>query len=332
MRRMAPVMKLVSNVAIPASAENNFCNPLKTPRCSSDSAPDSLPRETQVLVNSSFRSQEFSGAWEDTVGCQGSAITASEVHRISNRASSISSEEDHGVRHVRCLRHQYERLFADNWRDMLRLFFRVTRLSVQDDILRSDAQVLGESGHGFGRQGRSAGCRAPGNDEFTAVQRLADPNPFDKAHDRIVVELQLNRAARVVGKTTPEDNSILCLARTNPARSRELVGAFPSLDRKNLQKIPICDVLHKYRTEMRRGRWRGARRANGSEERKRRHTKGGPSGRATGCTSEGCDLGREAEVLRQLAAGQFARATGCTTQRNLALPTASDPSLPRNKF
>jgi hypothetical protein len=35
-----------------------------------------------------------------------------------------------------------------------------------------------------------------------------------------------------------------------------------------------------------------------------------------GCTLEGCDSGRDADIDRKPARGQFACATGCTTPRN----------------
>ena len=52
---------------------------------------------------------------------------------------------------------------------------------------------------------------------------------------------------------------ILCAARSNPARSRQLVGALAGLDRKILQETQFCDVYQKYGTGSRRGRWQGGR-------------------------------------------------------------------------
>jgi len=46
-------------------------------------------------------------------------------------------------------------------------------------------------------------------------------------------------------------------ARGNPAGSRQLVGTFAGGGRKNPQEMPICNVYHRYRTQVRRGKRRG---------------------------------------------------------------------------
>ena len=80
----------------------------------------------------------------------------------------------------------------------------------------------------------------------------------------------------------PFQKGVLYAARTNPVRSRQLRGALAGLDRKILQEIQFCDVLHKYRTGMRRGTWRRTQLGGwaGNEGARARH--GGPVGCATG--------------------------------------------------
>jgi len=57
----------------------------------------------------------------------------------------------------------------------------------------------------------------------------------------------------------PFQKGVLNAARSNPARSRQLVGALAGLERKILQKTQFCGVYQKYGTGTRRGRWQGRR-------------------------------------------------------------------------